>query len=71
MSDNVIAKLQEAQMFTDRRTEELHESLLQLANQLDSVTSRIAALEARVESLIEATLPVEPELGDAEAAEFQ
>jgi uncharacterized protein with von Willebrand factor type A (vWA) domain len=50
--DDQVKKLQESQLFADRRTEELHEAVLDLSRNLKSLSSRLATMEGKLETLI-------------------
>jgi hypothetical protein len=49
--DDQVIKLQESQLFADRRTEELHEAVLDLSRSVNSLSSRLATMEGKLETL--------------------
>jgi len=62
-----IQKLQESQLFAERRCEELNEAVLDLADQLTRVVARIGSLESRLVEIARMTagaddVDVEPEI---------
>lgn len=48
---DLIKKLQESQLFADRRVEELNEVVLDLSRGLSSLSDRLATLEAKLGAL--------------------
>lgn len=61
-----IQHLEESLGYADRRTDQLHEELVELSGRLDQALRRLAKLEGRVEALAESPEP-EPPAGSSAA----
>lgn len=48
---DLAIKLQESQLFADRRVEELNEVVLELSRELSSLSDRLAAMEAKLAAI--------------------
>lgn len=57
--DNRLARLEEEQMFLDRRSDLLSEQMLELSRALDRLSRRIDALETRLGGVEARTKPTE------------
>lgn len=49
-----IMRLQESQLFTDRRLDELNEAILDIATRLQRAVDQLAQLEARMDAVSDA-----------------
>lgn len=48
---DLVIKLQESQLFADRRVEELNEVVLDLSRELSSLSDRLAAMEGKLAAM--------------------
>ena len=56
-----ITRLQESQLFIDRRLDELHEAVLDVAARLQRAVDQLARLEARLDALDDVSRDAAPE----------